>query len=83
MWCHVAEGVSMMKGGMDEKRTSLSTRPELNPTPLEPWTAVYSNVGCFLGSKGKQWKVYPYGFCVFSFTVALTVPDRKGKRGCE
>lgn len=39
---------------------SLSTCPELNPTPLEPWTAVYSNAGCSLRSKGKQWKVYPF-----------------------
>lgn len=39
---------------------SLSTCPELNPTPLEPWTAVYSNAACFLRSKGKQWKVYPF-----------------------
>lgn len=49
-WCHVAEGVSMIKGG-DEKKMSLSTRPELNPTPLEPRTAVYSNAGCFLHSR--------------------------------
>lgn len=61
-----------------KRKMSLSTCPELNPTPLEPWTAVYSNAGCFLRSEGKQWKVYP--FVLFFFTkVAPTVPDRKGK----
>lgn len=62
---------------MNEKKTSLSTHPELNPTPQEPWTAVYSNAGCFLHSKENNGKFILLGF--FFWKVALTVPGRHGK----
>lgn len=62
---------------MTERTTSLSTHPELNPNPLEPWTAVYSPAGCFLRCKENNGKFII--LCFFFLKVGLTGPERNGK----
>lgn len=60
---------------MNEKKMSLSTHPEPNPTPQEPWTAVYSNAGCFLHSKENNGMFILLGFFFFGKLLRLYQGD--------